>query len=412
MARMNSLALCGLVFLLAVGCGKSEPLPAPHSEGEGTVGPQTGESSTSKWPPATRAEAEEFASRLELAFAANDDAELRDLVDWESLVERATEGLGTEQKRKQMQTGLLNSLRGNNGFFANARRLGGDDVSFQFLRVTEGEDRLRVWFRLSADFGINYHDFEVVNQEGRIRAIDIHVLMTGESIAQTCRRSLLPLARELSKSWLEKLTSAESSYIQHYGTIEQMVSAMQRGNPQESLNAYQRLPESLKNDKNVLSLRYQAASQLEDYDEVMATAVAMQQAYPGDPCLDLVMIDTYFLRGEYEKALGCFDRIEQVVGTDPILAGMRGSVLIGAQRFDEAKILVEQGIEVAPDLIDNYWVMVTLGLTTKDHTLAYEYLNRIGSNFEVSWNDLREQPEYAEFVVSPEGKQWLSEHGF
>jgi hypothetical protein len=123
------------------------------------------------------------------------------------------------------------------------------------------------------------------------------------------------------------------------------------------------------------------------------------------------MIDTYVLQEKYDEAFGCIDRIQKVVGGDPLLAGMKGTILMAAGRIDQAKQTLVQAIADEPDLIDNYWNMVTLGLETNDHALTYEYLNRVGSQFESTWNDIRQQPEYAGFVASPEGKQWLSEQG-
>jgi tetratricopeptide (TPR) repeat protein len=161
----------------------------------------------------------------------------------------------------------------------------------------------------------------------------------------------------------------------------------------------------------MLNFRYQAASQLEDFDEVVATATAMQENYPDDPCLDLLMIDTYVLQEKFDEANECIDRVASVVGGDPLLAGMKGAILIAAKKFDEAKQVLEQAIAEEADLVDNYWNMVTLGLETGDHALTYDYLKRIESQFEIIPDNMPRQPEYAAFVASPEGKQWLSEQG-
>ncbi len=407
MLRPAHVLVIWLVILsLSIGCGKTEPLPDVNGGGGGS-----GSKAPSSSTPATEAEAAEFGQRLEAAFAANNFAELDELIDWESLAKRSARGLGSAEMQREIVTGMLSTLQGANGFFSNIRRAGGESAAYDYLRTTKGDDRLRVWFRMSGEGGVNYHDFLVVNQGGRIRAIDIYVLMSGEFSSETSRRAMLPVISETSKNWLEKLTSAESEYVKNFRTVEQVIASMQRGDPQGALAAYRRLPEGVKTEKNMLNFRYQAASQLGDFDEVITAATAMKENYPDDPCLDLLMIDTYVLQEKYDEALECIDRVAVVVGGDPMLAGMKGGILIAAKRFDEAKQVVEQAIADEPDLIDNYWQMVALGLETRDHALTYDYLKRIDSQFEITWHDIRQQEEYAEFVTSPEGRQWLSEKG-
>src|SRR5690606_9644537 len=117
---------------------------------------------------------------------------------------------------------------------------------------------------------------------------------------ETCRRRMLPIFTESSKNWLEKLTTAESEYVKNIKTVEQVILSFQRGDPQGTHAAYRRLPEKVQKDKNMLNFRYQAASQLGDFDEVAATATVMQKNFPDDSGLDLWMIDTYVIQEKYD----------------------------------------------------------------------------------------------------------------
>ena len=57
--------------------------------------------------------------------------------------------------------------------------------------------------------------------------------------------------------------------------------------------------------------------------------------------------------------------------------------------------------------IDVHWVEMSVLLKAKDFAAVAKQLDEIASKFGMKFNDLSAIPDYAEFIVSDEGKAWL-----
>ena len=76
-----------------------------------------------------------------------------------------------------------------------------------------------------------------------------------------------------------------------------------------------------------------------------------------------------------------------------------------AGRPDEARLLATQALKAEPFLAA-HWVLVTLTLHNKDYDETLRLLKQIDKGFQMQWNDLATQPDYAGFVASPQYQQW------
>lgn len=404
-------ALLSLVMLPVLGCG-GEKLDKPAEPGASgtTANVASEEESSPGFVPASAEEAEEFGRQLEKAFAENDQRQLGLLIDWDAMAAIALEGLGDEKMRKQLHEGLVASTYGPNNLFNAMRAAGGPDMSYKLLRVKPGKKRQHVWFRMNSDAGVNYHDFEVVKQGERLKAIDVYFMMSGERLSQTWRRGLLPVINEHSKNWLQKMTSAESEYVRAFPKIERMQQQINAGDAAGALQTYHSLPESVRLDKSLLLMRYRVANDLMDDNEIIATAADVKKAYPGDACLDLLLVDSLYMRKEFEEALASVDRVEKVIGGDPHLDFLRGSLHLEAGNLDGARESFERAIAGDPEAWEFYSGLVQVSLRTGDHQLTYDTLRKL-QTFDLIELTLDDLPGYPEFMASPQGQQWLAETG-
>ena len=101
----------------------------------------------------------------------------------------------------------------------------------------------------------------------------------------------------------------------------QKFTALSTTSPAEAMTLFQELPDMFKRMKGVQLIRIQAASQLDD-DTYLKTLTEYLKMNPGDASGDLLGIDYYILRKEYESAIACVERLEIEVGGDPMLADM------------------------------------------------------------------------------------------
>jgi tetratricopeptide (TPR) repeat protein len=355
-------------------------------------------------------ECRQFAKALEAAVASGDVAAINRLIDWEVILERATARIDIPaDARNGFLIGARKALNGPAsiaGQLAAEPKKGGQ---YKLLRIhTDGEQQKRVLFRLlDAKQRLNYHDMLLVRQAGGgVRAADMYVFATAEMISQTFRRGYIPLAAEASKSAIARLTQSESDFIKHVKDFQEITSNVRGGRPQQALDIYARLPDSLKKDKNLLMLRVAAASAVDEqqYDEAMN---ALRTLYPDDPCVDLIGLDSHFIHKKYAAARKAIDRLDKSLGGDPYLDVLRASVYLAEKHYQEARECAVRAAKAEKDLVSAYWTQVTIALEQKDFDEVAKLLVFIEKGLHLELSDPTTAPEYAEFVKSPQYQKWL-----
>jgi hypothetical protein len=264
-------------------------------------------------------------------------------------------------------------------------------------------------FRLINDAGLNYHEFLLRDEDGNVRACDVYIYLAGEKLTDTLRRAAIPLALQLSKSFLQRMTTTESAFIKHIDEFAAMSKAVQQQRGDEALRIFADLPRSLQKDKTVLLLRHQAASYVGEKETFKAVDDLLQYL-PNDVCLDFLLIDYYFLRAEHDKALACIDRLDKAVGGDAFLDSRRADLTYAKRDVPAAYKLAEKAIAGAPALIDVYWELLGIATLERDHPRTLDALERIETNFETDLSGVHEDPTYAEFRSSPQGQEWIRKH--
>ncbi len=395
------LLLVGLVGLCLGGCGRKQPAK-PSTQ-------PTVPKAAANWQMPTDEECEQFAASLEQIVLSGDLAAFNSAMDWDAILESATGGIeGVETARRGFIVGAKTALRrpGSAGYELIKQVTQG--ASYRCIRIhVEGNEKRALFRLLGPEGGLNYHDLILARQpDGNVRAVDMYVFAIAERASQTLRRAFLALAAEASKGILGKLTGTESDYVRHAADLRRMADAFQGGRRQQVLDIYSRLPSSLKRDKSVLILRVGAAAELGE-QEYTAAMDTLRRYHPRDPCLDLMLIDRYFLQKRYDEALRCVERLDAAVGGDPYLNALRANVSAAQEEYDAAREFAHKAIDADPTLLEAYWALVSVSLATKDFDETSRLLRLIDEKFAVEFADLNEVPEYADYVKSPQYQEWL-----
>lgn len=391
--------------ILLAGCGSDKD----SKQGSSVVALRR---QAASWKPPTEKECLAFGAEIEEVVARGDANALNALINWNALVDRAIGGLNmSAESRRGFSSGFRQSLGGPDGLALQVVQAIAHGGSYRLLRVRRKGDGWEVLFRLNSEDGLNYHAFQVVKQSSeRVRAIDLYIFSTGEDFSKSIRRLILPVVAQQSKSWLEKLTTDETDMVKHMKDFQQLGDCIRTEQYQRALDIAARLPESLRQQKVILLMRYQAAQNVSER-ELQNVIAEFQRLYPNDASLDLILIDGYLLKKEYDKALASVDRLDKSVGGDSFLNVIRANILGEQGMLTEAIAAANAAIEGNPDMQECYLTLVGLHLLSKDHARTVEALNLLEQRFEMQYNDLRQVPEYADFVQSPEGQQWMREHG-
>jgi tetratricopeptide (TPR) repeat protein len=364
-------------------------------------------------PPVTADDAKQFAVSLENALKNGSAPVAESLFRMNEIVERSASDLNF---RPQMISAFRKGIAGPGGGGIQQQIMGEIQKggSYKLLRIREIDGTFRPLFRfISPDQGVNYHEFTLNRYpDGKIGASDIYIYLTGERFTQTIRKLLIPLAKEANRGVLDRVKGSERLLIDNGPKLEQLAkSARSAENSAQALAVYRSLPDELLKSKSVQVLAMLIAQRVSD-DDYQIEMERFRSNHPNDPAVDFVSIDYFLMKKEYDKSIGCIDRLDQAVGGDPFLNFLRGSALMTAERMKDAKAKFEKAIQFDPTLSDPYWGLVTLSLKEKKHEETLTALKNVIEKFNVDIDEsqLGQDENYRDFVKSPqckELKEWL-----
>jgi tetratricopeptide (TPR) repeat protein len=347
----------------------------------------------------------QLAMSIEKTMNALDESAFKAAIDIDAMMDRAVAGL---EVPANLRRDFLAGLRSTMNFSRGIRKAIEADGSYKFLRIHNVDGEPRVIFRMIAGGAVNYHDLILApGKDGALKIVDIYPALAGENVSATLRRSLLPVLVEENKSFLGKLLGSESDFIANLPSIKKMQDLARQGRHKEALAACLALPASLQKDRSILAQRVTYATKV-DSTAYNAAVADYKKWHPKSPALQMMLIDYYFNRKEFDKALECVDALDKSVGGDSYQDFMRANLHYAAGKPAEARVAALRSVEREPTLIQPYWTLLTLALEAKDFAEIARLLTLVEARFPLRFDALEQVEEYAEFVKSPEYAKWLA----
>ncbi len=363
---------------------------------------------TSPPAPISAAEAEAFGLRIEHEFRTNGPAFFVKSVDFRRLLELATaDQPGKEEFKRGFREGALGS-----GFSGNLSKGMESFDSYKLLRTITTNERPQLVFRgLDAQGALNYHILELERtRTGRLRVVDMFVMITGEKLSETFRRLYLTAAAESDRSLLTRLTKGKGDWITHSGEVTKLSRLVRDGDYAAAIQLYDSLPESLRVEKTLLVMRLMAVSNTDDA-LYLATIEAFEKHHPNDPSLALVSIDGFVMKKQPRKAIAAIEKLDRFIGGDPYLLILLAAQYLEVKDPTKARELANKAIEREPSLPNSYDVLLTIALEKKDFTETARLLSLTEKNLEVDMlAAIQDEEDYAEFLASAPGKKWRADH--
>jgi tetratricopeptide (TPR) repeat protein len=353
-----------------------------------------------------------YALRVVKAVSSGNVSALNSLIDWDALFNTMLKGIEiSPQMRGNITVGLKSALNRETGLSGQIIKNSQQGGTFSFLRNRENHDRRVILFRLIQPLTtggiVSYFEFVPgKSTDGEIRATDLFVLSSSEFFSETLRRSVLPLVADESRTFLDKLMTGERDFIRDLPKFIEVSQHINQGKMKEALGLIQKMHPETRKQKVVLLMRLRAAQQVDETDYA-ATIEEYRKLYPNDPGLDLLSIQYYTAKKNFAQALACVDRIETAVGGDPYLDVIRASINDLRGNHKEARRLARRAVVKEPTLVPAYLELLGVSLLEKNYDDTLSMLMEIDEKLYLRMNDLTKIPEYAEFVKSPQYKQWL-----
>ena len=400
------------ILLFSAGCAQSDPPESvavrPKPQGK----PAKSKSTTQKGrSPDAESARQLFAEPLVQAIFEGDVDGFNQLIDWDSILNKVTSGIEASPKFRQgFERGIRETLSQKNGLAATLVRSVGNGGAYVLLRTYEKDGVRRAIFRMQTEQGINYHDYALELQGDRVLATDLYVYLSAEEFSSTMRRLYLMAISQQPTGFLDRLTGKEAAFAKNAQKFKAMARFNRNGQFAQAVKIFNELPDSMRTEKPVLIIYLTATAQLGEKQYLEAFDL-YRSHYPNDASLDLLSLDAYLSRKQYDKVLESIDRLEEAVQGDPFLDVMRAGVYHESGENDEAMKMVHRAIERQPDLQDAYWTAVEVTMDQKEFGETVKWLKRIENDLaiEIEWATLGQLDYYAEFVKSPEYQQQVAE---
>jgi hypothetical protein len=375
------------------------------SEGGG----ESGAAAPAKAALPSEQQCREWARALEKAVNKGDVGRCNELIDMDALLEKATAWPNPTPAVAQFRSRFIASIRSAGGLVglvieAFAVQRGG---SYRFLRCRTVDGRRRALFRaLAADRAHNYHEYWLdMSADGSVRGVDLTLYLTGEIISDNFRQYFLPSAHQTAKGGVEQLSAADRDFL----ASSPQLAVMGQADSRQVIDAYLRLPDSMKRRRLMLNLRLRAAQSLGDAEWLRAIDDFLKY-YPSEPTRDVILLDAFILRKQYEQVLAAIDRLDKLVGGDPFLKVRRADLLLGLGKTDEAWKVTEAAIVLEPTLNWAYLSAADQSVKNRNFAKTAELLTTMVSKLKMTPDFAMFDPAYAEFRKSNEYKGWLESY--
>lgn len=342
-----------------------------------------------------------FATDFKVAAHSEDPKQYAALIDWDTVLTAAMAGIDLpEPSRTRIAREFQDQVAKTGGDFA--ARIVGELASggrYDLVRFHLVDGKPRALFRMvGTEEGLEYHDVSLYRHaDGKLRAGEILDLSAGETLSTIVRRSILPMAVNDSKDALNKLSTADHTFVANLHALQTVYSAIQEKNFAEALAQYGKLPAEVKRDRHLLLLRLRIAQSV-DEKTAAATLADVRREIPSDACVDLNSLDWCMQRKDFPQARAAIARIEKAVEGDPFLNTIRARMLLDEGKTAEARRMFEETIAASPEIENAYWGLLEILVAEKKYAETAKLLKIVATRFDADLTTLAELPPYAEFV--------------
>jgi tetratricopeptide (TPR) repeat protein len=266
------------------------------------IGCSTGEQ------PVTKEDAVQFAAMIEKSVNRGDAGKLDSVFDIKSFSEHMMLGTSKSIGKNLMEGAAVGLTNGH--FGRQVVRSMGKKGFYQLVKHYEKDNKHHVLFRLFSDNKINYHDFELMKRNDKVKAADVYVYTSGENLSKTMSDALLMMQ--------EKMPGMSKKDLDKISMMKTIRSLMTGGDYVKANEYYDQLPAEFKKQKLFQVIHVQITSQLGE-NEYSTAMEEYRASFPNDPNMHLLMIDAYILKKEYSKALESINKVDSLIDKDVFL---------------------------------------------------------------------------------------------
>jgi predicted Zn-dependent protease len=226
-----------------------------------------------------------------------------------------------------------------NGDFARQILASIRNGNYTLLREFDDHGTKHLLFRMFGDGGLNYHDYKLVRVGDSIKAGDFYTYSLDEWTSTQIAR-------------LTDIMGQSNNISEDAQNIEKMTQEMNRQDYAAVKRSYDQLDKKYQHSKGVQLLYIHACYHIDLglYQKALEDYAA---TFPDAASSYLMMLDLYYMQKEYAKGISAIDKLDKVIGGDPLLDYYRGNIYNLMNKQAEATACYEKVYRYDPTLKAN-----------------------------------------------------------
>ncbi len=274
--------------------------------------------------------------------------------------------------------------------------------SYTFLNADYKDNTGEILFRFLSSQTINYHKLYVKFVEKEPKITDIYVFQSGEKMSES-------IGRLYSAFISGKENTGDQMPVKwlFYLEYQKLYTLISEGKYKKAHKKLLNLPEEIRRDRLFQIMDIQVASNLDKKTFNSAYGNYINH-FPENPGKYLIPLDGLIVHDEFLKALKCIDRLDESVGTDPLLDLLRGNIYYNMNKYETAEKKLSSLIDVMPEFENGYYNLLTIYIEQQKFSEATHLLDDMIGIFNYYKEDF--QPllaNYPAFINSSEYKNWI-----
>jgi len=325
------------------------------------------------------------------------------MMDVEAVTRLVIKDLGLNAKdRESVRKGFPNALRNN--IDIGVRTMEGTKGSAKFLRAGVRDAKPYALLRYDlGDQGIDYVEYYLTPAR-KVEDWYVHSMATLYSTS-----AALGLATVLkTDSMLFGLFGTRLTTEADVKPFSALRTHLQAQDFAGAYRALETFPEGFRKSRQWALMRVTYGGRIDDATH-RAALRHLAQSFGKDADLQFMLIDHYLFEEQFDRALASLGALERAIGgEDGATANLRGSILIGARRFNDAGQACRRGMALEPDHKPAYWCLVSVGIESRSGKIAVEGLKAYETAFSMEFDldKLGALDAYREIARTPEFAAW------
>jgi tetratricopeptide (TPR) repeat protein len=272
----------------------------------------------------------------------------------------------------------------------------------KLLRVEEKRALVRI------DFGENgymYREFHFApDYEGRLRIVNWYDYSMGQMFSDSVRQLILVSAPDTSM--LKRILDVGDDDTQQ---LLELFQALGARDFEKFATSFEALPDEIRNSRIMQIVAIQVAQQSGDMNRYQMALRLLATHHRDDPTLTFLLLDHYFLEGQYDLATELLDRLQHHLGVeDAGVLGMKANTLMMARKLNEAIVSAKRAVELEPSLEAPHWSLLKSCSLAERYEEAVAAAKKLESNFGyvLDAGAFSTDPDYQSFTQSQPFSAW------